>query len=325
MAVTVTGTDVTCYGARDGMVASTTTGGTTAYSYAWYSTSSGTAILGQTASTLTGRSPGTYYVRVTDANGCSVTSSNATITQPAALLVSVSKTNVSCYGGSNATANAAASGGNAPYTYTWTNASSQVVGTTYRIVNVPAGSYTVQVLDSKGCVKYGTITITQPAAPLTVSIARNGTNHSATATPAGGTAPYTYLWSNGQRTATATNLTTGVTYSVRVTDSKGCTVTGTTVALRAEDPSIAASRPIDARVYPNPTNGKITLEFNAADQDHFRISVVDFSGRLIHTEEGTATMGVNFFEYDLSTLAQGIYLVTVQRDSEMQTLRVIMK
>jgi hypothetical protein len=326
LAVSVVGTDITCYGARDGQVQATVTGGTTAYSYAWYSTSSGSPITGQTASLLTGRSPGSYYVRVTDAKACSVTSSTVTLTQPPVLLVSVSKTNVSCFGGANGTANASASGGNGGYQYYWTRATTTtpvVVGTTARITGLIAGSYTVRVTDSKGCVRYATVTITQPATALSVSVSRSGS--SATATPSGGTSPYTYLWSTGARTATVSGLVSGIVYSVRVTDRNGCTVTGYTAASREEDPNFFQQQSMDAKVYPNPTTGDLTLEFNAADQDHYRINVLDFSGRIIDVTEGTATMGLNTYRYDLSGLAKGIYLVRVERAGEVQVLRLVLE
>jgi hypothetical protein len=324
LAVGVVGTDVTCYGARDGMVTATVTGGTTAYAYVWYSTSSGTPITGQTSSVLTGRSPGSYYVRVTDANACSVTSGTSTLTQPPVLLVSVSKTNVSCFGGANGTANASASGGNGGYQYYWTKGTPAVyVGSTARITGLTAGSYTVRVTDTKGCVRYATVTITQPATALSVAVSRTGS--SATATPSGGTSPYTYLWSTGARTATANGLVSGIVYSVRVTDRNGCTVTGYTASSRTDDPGFFQNVSMDAQVYPNPTTGDITLEFNAADQDHYQIRVMDFSGRTIDVNEGTATMGLNRYRYDLSGLAQGIYLVRVERAGEVQVLRVVLK
>lgn len=49
-----------------------------------------------------------------------------------------------------------------------------------------------------------------------------GNNGTATVTATGGTAPYTYLWSDGQTTATAINLSAG-TYTITVTDAKDCT------------------------------------------------------------------------------------------------------
>lgn len=51
----------------------------------------------------------------------------------------------------------------------------------------------------------------------------------ASATPTGGSAPYSYLWNNGQTTQTATGLVAG-TYGVTVTDAKGC-ATSTSVTL----------------------------------------------------------------------------------------------
>lgn len=46
-------------------------------------------------------------------------------------------------------------------------------------------------------------------------------NGTATAAPTGGTAPYTYLWSNQATTATINNLAPNV-YTVTVTDANGC-------------------------------------------------------------------------------------------------------
>jgi len=54
----------------------------------------------------------------------------------------------------------------------------------------------------------------------------DGSDGSATITVSGGTTPYTYIWSNGQTTATASNLAIG-TYNVTATDASGCTTTQT--------------------------------------------------------------------------------------------------
>ena len=68
--------------------------------------------------------------------------------------------------------------------------------------------------------------VTAPAAisaiPNTVSTGCGLAQGSATVTPSGGTAPFTYLWSPGnQTTSSATNLTAG-SYTVTVNDDNGC-------------------------------------------------------------------------------------------------------
>jgi hypothetical protein len=66
---------ITCHQGSDGEITVSVSGGTTTYSYAWSTTPV------QTAATATGLSVGSYSVTVTDANGCTATSSTS-ITQP---------------------------------------------------------------------------------------------------------------------------------------------------------------------------------------------------------------------------------------------------
>ncbi|REK48926.1 MAG: PKD domain-containing protein [Bacteroidetes bacterium] len=139
--------------------------------------------------------------------------------------------NVTCFGGSNGSISVTASGGTAPYTYQWSNGS-----TTSSIFGLPAGTYTVTVTDSLGCKNKRTFIITQPAKLQGTAVSTpancNVPNGTATVYPSGGTAPYSYLWSNGQSTQTATGLSPGL-YSVSILDANGCvgtvnvTVSGT--------------------------------------------------------------------------------------------------
>ncbi|MCW3105374.1 MAG: hypothetical protein JWO09_3814 [Bacteroidetes bacterium] len=218
LTVSNTITNVSCAGGNNGSIAVTPAGGTPGYSYAWLPG-------GQSTSSISGQAAGTYTATVTDSKGCVVTSTY-TITQPAPLAISFTSTNVSCFNGSNGTASATVIGGTPAYTYSWAPSG----GTAATASGLQAGTYTLTVTDVKGCVLTNTITITQPtaltattsAAPETCDYLNNG---SATASPAGGTPGYTYLWMPGSfTTATASNLSAG-TYTVTVTDSKGCTAT----------------------------------------------------------------------------------------------------
>ncbi|WP_174544390.1 SprB repeat-containing protein, partial [Flavobacterium glycines] len=199
------------------------TGGTTAYSYSWNTTPV------QTTATATNLAAGTYTVNVTDAKGCT-TSAQVTITQPeAALSATISNsTNVNCYGGATGSATVSVTGGTTAYSYSW---NTTPVQTTATATNLAAGTYTVNVTDAKGCTTSAQVTITQPAAALSATISNStnvncygGATGSATVSVTGGTTAYSYSWNTTpvQTTATATNLAAG-TYTVNVTDAKGCT------------------------------------------------------------------------------------------------------
>jgi len=176
-------------------------------------------------------SSGTYHVTVTDASGCTATSS-VCITQADAITLTVSKTNITCNGGNNGSANVTVSGGSSPYSYHWSNNA-----TTHNISGLSAGTYGVTVTDANGCTATASACITQPA-PIVVTItgtnisACGSNNGSASITVSGGTSPYSYHWSNNATTQNISGLCTG-TYSVTVTDANGCTATASVVISHA--------------------------------------------------------------------------------------------
>jgi gliding motility-associated-like protein len=209
--------DVTCFGASNGSVSVSAIGGTGPYGYQWNT--------GATTPTLSNLSAGSYSVTITDANGCTSVISSISIGQPSApLSVSASGfVNVNCFGDNNGSVNLNVNGGTGPYTYNWTNGA-----TTEDISNLPAGTYTVTVTDSRGCTSFSSVTITQPSGALAASVSSNqsvscfgGSNGTAAATASGGTSPYNYTWSNGAVTQNITGLTAG-SYTVTVTDENGC-------------------------------------------------------------------------------------------------------
>lgn len=209
-------TNVSCFGGSDGSIAITPVDGTAPYTYLWKPGN-------QTTSPITGQAQGTYTVTITDLNGCTLQKTN-TITEPTALSLSLTSTDVSCFGGSNGTINSTVSGGTSSYSYNWTSGA-----TAPNLIGLQDGTYSLTVTDSKGCTNTKSVVIAEPAV-LTVTttisnIGCNGqTNGTATAIPSGGTVGYTYLWQPGAKTtSTITNLSAG-TYTVSVTDSKGCSV-----------------------------------------------------------------------------------------------------
>ena len=211
-------TNITCNGVNNGIINITVSGGLAPFTFSW--TMDENIGFSSSVEDPTNLAPGTYHLLVTDANGSTVSLPAVIITEPELLTARVIGTNVSCFGGSNGSATVTATGGTAPFTYLWSNAA-----TTNSISSLTAGNYTVTVTDAHGCLSISNYTVTQPALlTVTMSGVVATCNGSATATPAGGTAPYSYLWNNGLTTQTI-NVPHG-TYSVIVTDANNCTVPG---------------------------------------------------------------------------------------------------
>ena len=236
--LTLTGTNLSCYGDNSGSIDLSVAGGTAPFSYSWSGPGGFTAGT-EDISTL---QAGYYAVTVTDSKGCTA-SGNSTITQPAVLTLSKSgDILLLCNGAANGAGSFTAAGGTAPYTFTTlvntagatlTSAASSVA-----VTDAGGGTITVRVTDAHNCTAESTIIVTEPPALSLASTVTNvscfgGNNGSIIISVTGGTAPYIYAWtaSGGGSgiTAGAPNqggLTAG-TYDLTVTDANGCNITGT--------------------------------------------------------------------------------------------------
>ena len=207
---------VKCFGEANGQINVYAHGGTGTLSYLWNDPAM------QTGPAAVNLVAGTYTVTITDGNGCTL-NAMAIITQPGLLTVSVTKTDVSCFSGSNGTATANPAGGTDPYSYAWNWPQNEQT-----ITNLPAGNYIVTVIDANGCTATGNIAVVQPATPLQVIASQTRTacfgesNGEALAAASGGNGPaFAYTWSDGQMGAAATGLPLG-TVTVTASDSRGC-------------------------------------------------------------------------------------------------------
>ena len=192
-------------------------GGVPGYTYHWNTSPA------QVTATLQNVHAGYYAVTITDVNGCVATNSVNLTNSPPPTASITSTTQADC-GLADGSAVLAASGGTPPYNYYWSSTPPQ---TTEILTNVPDGTYFVTVTDVNGCSTRVTAVITKKPGPTASIISQNEicyqSNGSATVTASGGTGNYTYLWNNGQTTATATGLSSG-NYSVTISDG-GCSAT----------------------------------------------------------------------------------------------------
>ncbi len=214
-------TDVKCNAACDGTATVSATGASGSYLYDW-----GAAANNQTTTTATGLCVGSYTVTVSDFNNtsCSTTVS-VTITEPTVVAIAQGAlTNPAC-GLTNGSTCVNISGGTPSYTVSapWT-----IAGSTACVNNVGSGTYTVTVTDGNSCTatfsstlsNLGGPTISATATAVSIPGACDGTAN-VTIAP-GGNPPFTYLWDNGDATATTNPTLCQGTHCVTVTDVNGC-------------------------------------------------------------------------------------------------------
>ncbi|MDP4268026.1 MAG: PKD domain-containing protein, partial [Bacteroidota bacterium] len=229
--------NVNCYGQKTGSIDMLVSGGTIPYKYLWSD--------GETTKVINNLNAGNYTVTITDNNNCTDTMS-ITIDQPPypPLTVSMTKTDIACFGENTGKISLNVIGGIQPYKYQWSN-NEKVKD----IDSLSAGVYNVVVIDNNGCDTNATVTLIQAPTPLvmtsnsTMPKCFGSVNGNIDLTVSGGIPPYNYLWSNGKTTHFIDSLSEG-SYTVTVTDSNTC----------SKSKNIILSQPDSLSLIPNATD-----------------------------------------------------------------------
>ncbi len=215
-----------CIGDSNGELTAIASGGSGNYVYTWNT--------GSQDPTLTNISAGDYLVTVEDTTiGCFIFNAPVTLNNGADLEVDFVESAPTCFGDSNGSLTATASGGIlGDYSYQWNTGSTDTT-----ITNLTAGNYNVTVTDWDGgsifgCSKNFEFTLSDGVniqGIITETTAINcfgDTNGSLTVAPSGGIlGNYQYLWNTGSTDATISNLAAG-DYNVTITDWDGGSVLG---------------------------------------------------------------------------------------------------
>jgi gliding motility-associated-like protein len=224
LSAAITGLQSSC-NACTGASTVTASNGTPGYTYVWTNT---LAVTVGTNAAVGSLCPGSYTATVTDSKGCTSTAT-ANIVQTVSVTVVTAGGGIQCFGAFTGSATANGLGGTLPYTYSW-SPTGPPTQTTQTAVNLGAGSYTVTVTDLLGCSNTGTITFINPPDIIIAATQTNvncfgNCNGAINSNVSGGTAPLTYSWSPGAiTTPNLSGLCVG-TYTLKVTDFKGCTKT----------------------------------------------------------------------------------------------------
>ncbi len=276
--------NATCFGSTNGAVYITVSGGTQPYGFVWSDNSQN--------EDLTGVGAGNYMTTVTDDNGCSASSSSATITEPSELVVTTDSVhNNACFGETDGAVYTTVSGGTSPYSPMWSNSA-----TTEDITGLAAGNYTVTVSDDNSCSTTVTATVTEGAQILaTLDSVKNvacfgESNGAVYTTLSGGTGNLSIVWSNTATTDDLTNLAAG-TFTVTVTDGNMCTAS-VSATVTAPSAALAASS-VSTDQNQGSNNGAVNVTITGG------------------TTPYTSLWSNNATTEDLTGLTAGIYSVTI--------------
>jgi gliding motility-associated-like protein len=206
--------DIVCFGDSTGQAMAVGYGGVEPYTWQWSN--------GKTTETIDSLAVGTYFFTITDFNGCKLNSS-LTLEQPDRILMTTAVLPALCFDEATGQASIDATGGNAPYTFLWSN---NIVGTLNE--SLKAGVYKVTVNDGLGCNDTTSVVIAQPDSLRFDSLVAvkakcfNEPTGRAYVVVLGGTSPYQYLWTPTNEISPAVaNLIPGK-YTIVVKDANGC-------------------------------------------------------------------------------------------------------
>jgi gliding motility-associated-like protein len=210
--------DIACNNATTGEIMLSDAGGTYPLTYEWSN--------GATTRNLQNVKAGDYYVKVTDANQCEAFN-GAEIKEPEAIIVTNEITDCLCTQDNTGSIDLSVSGGVKPYIFMWSN------GETSEDLNgITAGTYECILSDQNNCQQILEFTVNEPT-ELTGYVSNygeplchGGSEGFIKYNVSGGTPPYRFHWSNFAVTQNLDSLVAG-TYSVTVTDFKGCTFEST--------------------------------------------------------------------------------------------------
>jgi len=159
----------------------------------------------------------TYFITITDENGCSATTQETVITDIEELEIdanSIIINGLACFGDADGSIIVEATGGCPDYNYTWSDGNGE---------DLTAGSYMVTVTDASGNTATEVFDLLQPTELTSTFEISGSANNEINVTPSGGVSPYSFAWMpNVSTSETASDLNGGL-YNVTITDTNGCT------------------------------------------------------------------------------------------------------
>lgn len=315
LVVSATMVNATCFGAANGSINLTATGGSGALYYIWSPGS-------WTTEDLSGLAPGTYAVVVTDENGCQDTTSAVLSAPPILSSATLVTSNynghdISCPGSSDGAIEATILGGVPPFTISWTNASSTIIGSSTALFGLPQGHYFLVAEDANGCQISDSIDLIDPI-PMSLNVAVSSSYNGADVScfsasdgtielqVTGGTPSFNYVWLNDLGLQVSiledpVNLSAGI-YNVTIQDINGCLI----------DTTVTVTQPTNLSGH-----AIVTSDYNGADVSCFEstdgsVNVAATGGILPYSYSWTSSSGLLLgVNQTLDNIGAGLYFVTI--------------
>ncbi|MDB0027546.1 M12 family metallo-peptidase, partial [Flavobacteriales bacterium] len=245
---------------------------------------------------------GSYNVIVSDDNSCPSVSLGFDIGEPDLLQLSIIKTDISCDNQNDGYLDLSVIGGSGPFTYLWSGPNGYS-SLSKDISSLAQGLYNVNVSDNNGCVSTNSSVINNPL-PLAFSLpttqdasCNGGDDGSVLLNISGGTTPYFYLWNNGAITQNLLNVSAN-SYSVDVSDAKGCSLPTINATIYQPNPSsvFSSSSNVSCNGF---TDGSIDISYSPIN------SSINYT---FLWSDGSITE-------DVSGLSAGLYNLTITENN----------
>jgi hypothetical protein len=268
-----------------------------------------------------------YLTVVTDSKGCEQTHLGTVkecLENSCTLIASLTPQPPKCFGSADGSLTANVAGGTDPMQFKWSNGSTAATAT-----GLAAGTYTVTVIDAKGCDFVESATLVAPSAIVAAATdlknpTQGQSDGSILVDVAGGDGNYTFAWLLGGQPFSAsedlTNAPAG-SYELVVSDGKGCTAKFPFV-LTATSSTGSPSAALFAEVFPNPARERATLAVALPAAQTLYLSLSDATGRALQawTLDGVTEQNISL---DLRSLSSGTYQLRILTGNGEQAAKAV--
>lgn len=303
--------NVVCRGESTGSISIAVSGGAPPFSYHWSN--------GSMSASLTDVPAGFYGLTITDSDTCVAIFPNVfEITQPAVELEMDTAyiLPASCAGLPDGSIEVLLGGGEMPYDLEWAY-EGNIIENEHDLVieNAYGGTYRLTVLDANNCLKVFEFEVPSPPELelelISTPPGQNGNGGSIAADVNGGTPPYTYQWNTSpiDTMEVIDHLDEGF-YSVTITDANNCMISDSILLVPILDRYLLHF----ARLYPNPSKGRLNLELSFDKVYDLEIAVYNLLGQEVNHKAINLQQGI--VDLDLSVVPSGTYWIAVKADGQ---------